>query len=426
LAALAVAEDAKEPQEPKEVTAIREMVPQLCKDLEALRGLKFDKEVLVEYQSDEDFRKYMQEKIDASYPKEKADADVALLSAVGLLEQGYDIRKEMISAMSSQALAYYEPAKGTFFVLKTQMPLEMLAPTVLHELQHALQDQKYDLAKSMEKFDDPNFDREDMSLGYRFLMEGEATYLMTKYALDKQGQGAMLGQALMMQANMGRQQMSQMERMQAQMMGEKGKSMIAALDARDKLPNYIYHMMLDPYMKGALFVHKLIEKGGFAEVDSAFKNLPTTSEQVLHPEKCIDRDEPVLLELPDLSAQLGEGAKLLAKNTLGELNMRVVFTELGVGAQEKACAGWDGDRIHAYSLPGKEWAAFVWMTTWDSEEDAAEFAKALETHKGKGKAAPLAGASVFAKGQDVLIVGGVEGDAVEAVRAAAIEGCTRK
>ncbi len=418
---------AQDREEPADVTRMREQVPELMRSLEKIRGLEFREDVPVHYQTDEEFRAFMRASIDEEYPAERAEADVRLLSAVGLLPMGYDIREEMINATSSQALAYYDPDQKAFFVLKTDMPWDMVEPMVLHELNHALQDQIFGLAEPMKDLSGADATNEDRALAFRFLVEGEATYTMTLYSLAKQGQSGMVEMALRMQANMGRQQMSMMERAQAMMMGADGKKMLEALDARDALPGYIYHGMLDPYMKGAWFVHNIVEEAGSIEgISQAFEHIPTSTEQVLHPEKALgdDRDEPVGLELPDMSAHLGAGAELLAVNTLGELNMRVIFEELGSDG-EKACAGWDGDRIHAYALPEREEVSIVWFSTWDSEADAAEFVSALQKAKAKGPA-PLAGASLLQQGKDVLVIGGlVEGVDLASLQEAVLEGVER-
>jgi len=410
-------------EEPPEVTEIREQVPGIMKELEELRGKKFKKAVAVKYQSEDDFKAWMQEQVDEQYPEERAVRDVKLLSAVGLLEAGFDLRKCVIDAMAGQAMAYYDPAQGTFFVLKPHMQPEMTRVYVLHELQHALQDQTYDLKTKMARFEGPGFDREDEAVAFKFVMEGEATYLMLKYALEQAGQGGMLEMQLQMMGTSSREQMAKMEKMQAQMTND--KATMETLAQRDALPNYIYNQLIDPYNKGAWFCYQLVKNnGGHVALDELFENIPQSSEQVLHPEKCLgaDRDEPVVLELPDLSEQVG--AKLIAKNTLGELNLRTMFQELTNDPKVKACAGWDGDRIHAYASGEQEWASIVWLTTWDSEQDAKEFAAALDELKAKGPP-PLASADVSVHGKDVLIVGNVDEEKLEAVKAAALEGATR-
>jgi hypothetical protein len=406
--------------EPPEVTRIRESVPRLQKKLEALRGEKFTRDVAVHYQSDADFRAYMQKKLDAEYPPEKAQADARLLSALGYLPAGFDLRAGLVEAMSSQALAHYDPATDAFYVLKTAMPASEIDAAVLHELHHALQDQRHDLGTTMKPFESPDFTDEDQVLAFRCLVEGEAFYLQLRFALEQQGMAAMLEQVLQLYSQSPRRELEEMERGQLAMAGDEGKAAADALEARAKLPGYLYNQIVSPYFKGGLAVKGYHARGGWKTIDGLFKTLPRSTEQVLHPEKALEgpkQDLPTPVELPDLSAQLGEGWTKLVKKTFGELQLRVLFETLTGEEQADACAGWDGDQAHAY---GKgEATAYVWFLVFDSEADAQEFARAFN---GAFRAGTDLERTITTRGAHVLVVGGVAGDQAAAVSAAALEG----
>ncbi len=47
--------------------------------------------------------------------------------------------------------------------------------------------------------------------------------------------------------------------------------------------------MLFPYMKGVVFCAKLTNDGGWKAIDEAYRNLPQSTEQILHPEKFLAR-----------------------------------------------------------------------------------------------------------------------------------------
>lgn len=420
---------AQDEGEPPEVTKIRESVPRLQKKLEELRGAKFERDVAVRYQSDEDFRAFLMRSLDKDYPAERAERDSKLLQALGYLPQGYDLRQGLVEAMSSQALAYYDPQQGTFFVLKTEMPESEIDPAVLHELHHALQDQRHDLAALSAPFESPDFQNDDAALAYRFLIEGEAFYVQMRFALEQQAgpQGlAMIDQLIGMYGNGSRRELERLERMQLAMLGERGKAAAEALEARAKLPGYLYHTIVSPYFKGGVAVHQLFKRGGWEQIDAMFASLPRSTEQLLHPEKVAggpSPDAPTVVRLPDLSAHLGEGWSLLAENTLGELHLRALFETLEGREQAAAAAGWDGDRVQAYGKDGEPWAAIVWYLVFDSEADAKEFASALDSARKKGPP-PMADADVTVDGAHVLVVGGVPADRLQPVRAAALEGVT--
>ena len=97
---------------------------------------------------------------------------------------------------------------------------------------------------------------------------------------------------------------------------------------------------------------------------------PASTEQVLHPDK---RHEPFqAIDLSALRAALPAGCRELYQDTLGELGLSVLLRDLGASDQSQAWEGWDGDRWVAADCGGRR--ELVWLTTWDSEQDAAEFA----------------------------------------------------
>jgi hypothetical protein len=97
---------------------------------------------------------------------------------------------------------------------------------------------------------------------------------------------------------------------------------------------------------------------------------PASTEQVLHPDK---RHEPFqTIDLAALQARLPAGCRPTFEDTLGELGFSVLMRDLGAEADSAAWEGWDGDRWLAANCGGRR--ELVWLTAWDSESDAVEFA----------------------------------------------------
>ena len=78
---LALAASAQDASEPAAVTEIRKSVPRLTAKLEEMRGAKFEREVAVKHQSNDDFRANMLAKLDTEYPAERAQKDEKALKA---------------------------------------------------------------------------------------------------------------------------------------------------------------------------------------------------------------------------------------------------------------------------------------------------------------------------------------------------------
>jgi hypothetical protein len=86
------------------------------------------------------------------------------------------------------------------------------------------------------------------------------------------------------------------------------------------------------------------------------------------------RYEPfTLFRLPD-PASPPAGCTLEWENSVGELGLSMLFNDLSPAPDPHAWQGWDGDRYAAWQCSGRR--AFVWLTSWDSDGDAQEFADA--------------------------------------------------
>jgi len=138
-------------------------------------------------------------------------------------------------------------------------------------------------------------------------------------------------------------------------------------------PPVFRETMLFGYLKGMVFVLHLTNEGEWASVDRAFKNPPVSTEQILHPEKYLnDVDAPVAIDLPELSDVVGDDWNELGRNVLGELQISILLRKHW---GPRAAAGWDGDRYAVFRGPDGQ-LGLVWFTTWDTAEDANEFAGA--------------------------------------------------
>ena len=125
------------------------------------------------------------------------------------------------------------------------------------------------------------------------------------------------------------------------------------------------------------------------------------------------------------SSRSGKGWKELGRNVVGEMQLGVLLRRHGGKA---AAAGWDGDRFAVFEGPEGR-LGLVWLSTWDTENDALEFltgyTKFQTTKLGKDVAQPEAfpdtirraiNDAVYAverRGCDVAVVEGFPPDLTE-------------
>ena len=142
-----------------------------------------------------------------------------------------------------------------------------------------------------------------------------------------------------------------------------------------------------PYTTGLNFVSAAYGQGQWPAVDAFYGRMPTSTEQILHPEKYAAAEAPVKVTMPaDLAKRLGPGWSVPLQDTFGELQLGIWLQEGGVDqtAATAAAAGWGGDRLAVLEGPGGAWSIAM-QTTWDTEADAAAFETAATTALGKAQ-----------------------------------------
>lgn len=152
-------------------------------------------------------------------------------------------------------------------------------------------------------------------------------------------------------------------------------------------PEFILQDIAFPSSHGLEFAQEVFAVGGWEQMDLVYADPPSSSEQILHPEKFFLGEDPVALEEPNLGSVLGQGWSSLENGTLGEW---VTYLLLGHGAQEdaqlsealalQAAAGWGGDQIQAYIRESDGGLAFAVHWVMDSAQDGQQLVDALERH----------------------------------------------
>ena len=84
------------------------------------------------------------------------------------------------------------------------------------------------------------------------------------------------------------------------------------------------------------------------------------------------RSKPIDIALPDLSSQIGPGWRLINSNVFGELDLRLILTQLTSSTRGvRGSAGWGGDRWALLERDGQQ--ALVIKSVWDTENEARNF-----------------------------------------------------
>jgi hypothetical protein len=288
----------------------------------------------------------------------EAAAQSRSLAALGLIPAGTDLFDLTLRLMSEQVAGFYDPLNDEMLVVFDGNP-GLTEYFYSHEVIHALQDAHLDPDDLMENLTALN---DDQTLATIALYEGDAVAGSTAY-LERHP--ALTGALL---REVGRDS-----------------------SVMDEAPASVTIALLFPYISGAAFVDHLRTEGGWDAVDAAYADMPTSTEEILHPLKYLERDEPSRIALPDLTTALGADWQVVDEDTLGELQIAVLLADLNPGdgfnritgdlslpeAARNAAAGWDGDRFALWEDGDGKREALVWRSVWDTPEDARAFSRAL-------------------------------------------------
>jgi hypothetical protein len=137
-------------------------------------------------------------------------------------------------------------------------------------------------------------------------------------------------------------------------------------------PLIVRESIVFPYLEGANFVRWFQREHG--DLQPYDGRMPQSTEQILHPERYRENDQPV-------SLRLVESGPIVHSDGLGEFETRILMTSL-TGSTSVGRAGalaWAGDRYAVYEAVDGE-HALVWWTAWDTAKAADRFATLLRRY----------------------------------------------
>lgn len=333
----------------------KEMFDRVRANVITVRGLNFTEPIYESRMGLIDLRRFLREE---GYTADEAFDETQILALFDLAPRGSNIYEETIQFTSTNILGFYNPDTKDLALIGSGRDLSVLDEyTYAHELMHALQDQHFSLA---------DLTAEEARLGaesylpLRAMAEGEAELLQEIYMdqgyIDSAGQVEIFNE------------ISRLPR--------SGQS-AAVID----VPAVIVETSIFPYQTGLDFVRTIYNQGGWAAVNDAWANTPISTEQILHPDRYLNGDVPHEVVIKPVETILGESYRRLGSGALGEFHLRLMLDLwLDNGDVDRAATGWGGDQYEAWTDSTTGDLALIWRLSWDTDEDAAEFAQAYDTY----------------------------------------------
>jgi hypothetical protein len=259
-------------------------------------------------------------------------------------------------------LGIYDP-KRKVLLIGDFVDRSALGMVVGHEGAHGLQDMHFDLLALTHM----NKGRSDLDTAKTFLIEGDAQAAYLAWMTGNEGIGSIGDDLLDTQAD----------------------NVLQIQDGMGIPHPTLARMLQMPYTDGTRSVIQLARRDGWSAIDALYAKLPTTSEQMLHLDKLVAREEAIPVRIDTkLLLELAVDHEVAWEDELGEASLLAMLADVASPtAARAAAAGWGGDRYLALERKtGRAEAPFlIGVIAWDSAADAKQFEPVfreyLEKHK---------------------------------------------
>lgn len=383
----------------------------VAKEVAKLRGLRLKKKIDSGVMSKAQIRKRIIKLLHQEYTQAELDAESLAMKRFGLIDEGSDYVEMMLKLLQDQIAGFYDQHEKKLYIAGwTQIGGDML---MAHEIDHALQDQHFDLLKFMT----PDKKNADSMLARQALVEGDGMALMLEFQMASMKQAPPWGNPVVL--NMLK------------------KGMTQGMGAMKNAPLVMREGLTFPYLGGLEFIVHFRKHLPWTAIDDIYKKPPLSSEQILHPKKYESYEKPDVVTAALPAALRGYVQKISTVH--GEKGLEIFLRSHGVkqGRAVIAAAGWGGDRMAVYAKRGHKGSTLagsvgVSLSSWDEEADAMQFFEALEhalprlsggsrTKRSDGVLQFAIGASgqlvAERKGDQVLLIIGAPAKSAENLRA---------
>ncbi|HET7598860.1 MAG TPA: hypothetical protein VFK09_01135 [Gemmatimonadales bacterium] len=310
--------------------------------VERATGLRFKSSPRSAMRSKEQVRAYLVAKLHDELPPARIRGVEAAYRLVGLLPDSVPLEPLLVDLYSEQVAGYYDPDSTMLFGV-VGADRAQLRLVLAHEMVHALQGQYLPLDSILH-----DARSNDRMAAAQAVLEGQATLASLRVLAP--------GGDVTRQPEFWNEYRSQVAQQQSSM------PVFAAA------PLVIRETLLFPYLDGAEFM-RWWETSRFRDSMPYGPRMPTSTEQVLHPDRYLDGDRPIELRFTSGPAPEYE-------DLFGELEIRVLLSVLrgsnGLVAGGQPI-GWGGDLYRLYQTP--DGPALVWFSVWDDARSAERFAR---------------------------------------------------
>lgn len=251
--------------------------------------------------------KYLKDEIRHNVRPAELRAEEVTLKKFGFVPPDFDLKKNTIDVMTEQAAAFYDFHRKKLFI-SDWAAANMREAALVHELGHALADQNYSISKFLSR----NKDDSEDSAAREAVVEGQASWLMLEYAARLAGKSLKDPETA------------------RQFLRSEDPETTADKAADDKefpvfssAPLYIRRTLTFPYDDGQRFQQAVFLRDGERGFAELFQRPPSSTAQILHPERYSEHAVEVAPKLPKPLP----GTRPFVTGAVGELDEEILLTQ---------------------------------------------------------------------------------------------------
>ncbi len=318
--------------------------------------------------------KYLLDKLNEDNDARRMQQSEVVLKKFGLLDRDFHLRPFLLELLKEQIAGYYDPKTKTVYILNWVDP-ETQKPVLVHELTHALQDQRVHLETWSDvsptdvshdaSADNANIAKDELDTARDAVTEGQAMAVFVNYALRSSGRTLLSDPELV-------------QKLQDQMSSPSGSPVLA------RAPLLLSQSLIFPYQAGLGFIQDVwMDRGRNAAFAGTLDHPPTSSWAIFNPRYYEqNRPTPVPL-LPNIHPLVDARYRAIDLGQIGQLDLRILTTLYGGPAAARTLgSAWNGGVYWAGQLRTATTAqqsqtssvALVYLSSWTNGAAARAFA----------------------------------------------------
>lgn len=270
------------------------------------------------------------------------------LKLFGLVEDDFDLKQVLIDVLTEQATALYDYKTRNLY-LSTWTPKDLQEFALVHELAHAVADQRFGLEKFVKRSR-----TSDEDLARSAVIEGQASWVMTEWVMQQNGQSLAENRLLAVAS-------AAASRIEAE-----------EYPVYTQAPLYIRETLIFPYADGLLFQQSAIERYGKEGFRKVFEQPPLSTQHILQPEMYHAGVQPETAALPALRKP--KGYKKIQQGVFGQFEHEVLLRRhLGEDKEFPVAEQWRGSNYELYEHSRSGGVVLRYASLWADDEAAAEY-----------------------------------------------------